>query len=75
MAASLPFVNMLEDVIENDLPVQVCSWDITKAFDSLSNNVTRLAWTRIGFPESWVNWLVATIWTYGGSNPARDKDV
>ena len=35
-----------------------CTWDITKAFDSVSKNVMKLAWTRLGVPEDWVQWLV-----------------
>ena len=59
MTASLLFINMLEDAIENDMLLHGCSWDITKAFDNVSKNIMKLAWTRLGVPESWVNWLVA----------------
>ena len=50
---------MLEDAIEHDTPVHISSWDITRAFDSVSKNVMRLAWSRLGIPDEWVEWLVA----------------
>ena len=59
MTASLLFINMLEDAIENDAPAHVCSWDITRAFDSVAKNIMRLAWSRLGVPQEWVEWLVA----------------
>jgi len=58
MTASTLFINSLEDAIEQGLPLQTCTWDITKAFDSVSKNIMRLAWTRLGVPEEWVQWLV-----------------
>ena len=57
--ASIMFLNTLEDAIENDLPVHTSSWDITRAFDSVSKNVMRLAWARLGVPLSWIQWLIA----------------
>ena len=50
---------MLEDAIEHDTPVHVSSWDITRAFDSVSKNIMRLAWSRLGVPDDWLEWLVA----------------
>ena len=58
MTASMLFINSLEDAIENGQPLHTCTWDITKAFDSVSKNVMKLAWTRLGVPEDWVQWLV-----------------
>ena len=43
MTASTLFINMLEDAIENKRPLHTCTWDITRAFVSVSKNVMRLA--------------------------------
>jgi Ulp1 family protease len=58
MTASTLFINTLEDAIEKGQPLHTCTWDITKAFDSVSKNVMKLAWTRLGVPDDWVRWLV-----------------
>ena len=34
------------------------SWDIKKAFDSVSKAIIRLAWTRLGVPPDLIEWLV-----------------
>ena len=53
--ASTLFINILEDAIENGRQfLHTCTWDITKAFDSVSKNLMRLAWSRFGVPESWI---------------------
>ena len=58
MTASTLFINMLEDAVERGHPLHTCTWDITKAFDSVTKNVMKLAWTRLGVPDEWVQWLV-----------------
>ena len=58
MTASLMFINMLEEAIEKGEVLHTCSWDITRAFDSVSKNVMRMAWTRLGVPQEWADWLV-----------------
>jgi len=58
MTASTLFINTLEDAIEKGQPLHTCTWDITKAFDSVSKNVMKLAWTRLGVPDDWVQWIV-----------------
>ena len=35
------------------------SWDISKAFDSVSKDMIRLAWERVGVPLPIVEWLIA----------------
>ena len=35
------------------------SWDIRKAFDTLSKPIIRLAWLRQGVPVKVVDWLLA----------------
>ena len=34
------------------------SWDITKAFDSVSKAIIRLAWARLSVPLELIEWLV-----------------
>ena len=58
MTASLMFINMLEEVIKKGEVLHTCSWDITRAFDSVCKNVMRIAWTRLGVPQEWADWLV-----------------
>ena len=58
MMASLLFVSMLEEAIKKDEVLHTCSWDITRAFDSVPKNVMRLAWVRLGVPHDWADWLV-----------------
>jgi hypothetical protein len=52
------FINAIEDAIEHNTPMHTSSWDITRAFDSVSKNIMRLAWARLGVPIPWVQWLV-----------------
>ena len=35
------------------------SWDISKAFDSVSKDMIRLAWERVGVPPPIIEWLIA----------------
>jgi len=34
------------------------SWDVTKAFDSVSKAIIYLAWTRLGVPPECIDWLI-----------------
>ena len=58
MTASTLFINMLEDAIERGRPLHTCTWDITRAFDSVSKNAMRIAWSRLGVSDIWLQWLV-----------------
>ena len=58
MTASTLFINMLEDAIERGRPLHTCTWDITRAFDSVSKNAMRIAWSRLGVPDIWLQWLI-----------------
>ena len=49
-SANLIFKNALEAAWENKMVVYGSSWDISKAFDSVSKNMIRLAWERVGVP-------------------------
>ena len=69
MTASTLFINLMEDALENRRPIHTCTWDITKAFDSVSKNIMKLAWTRLGVPDDWVQWLVGL--DVGGTTTVR----
>ena len=58
MSASPLFINKLEEALEKGEVLHTCSWDITIAFDSVSKNMMRIAWTRLGVPQEWANRLV-----------------
>ena len=47
--ANLIFKNALESAWENKTRIYGSSWDISKAFDSVSKDMIRLAWERGGF--------------------------
>jgi len=41
---------MFEQSSLSSSPLYLSSWDIKKAFDSLSENSLRFSWTRLGVP-------------------------
>ena len=47
MTASVIFINMLEEALEKGEELHTCSYDITRAFDSVSKNVMRMVYTRL----------------------------
>ena len=58
-SASLQLINMLEEAHASGQPLYGSSWDIRKAFDTLSKPIIRLAWLRQGVPAKVVDWLLA----------------
>ena len=58
MTASLLHINLLEDAIDRNLELHTTSYDLSKAFDSVSKNLMRLAWRRLGVPKDVAEWLV-----------------
>ena len=55
--AMLQHLNLLEDAIEYGLPLHSKTWDMHKAFDSVSKNLMRMAWHRAGVPLDIAQWL------------------
>ena len=55
--AMLQHLNLLEDAIEYGLPLHSETWDMHKAFDSVSKNLMRMAWHRAGVPLDIAQWL------------------
>ena len=58
MTASLLHINLLEDAIHRNSELHTSSYDLSKAFDSVSKNIMRIAWRRLGVPKDVVEWLV-----------------
>jgi hypothetical protein len=50
---------MFEQSHSSQSPLYLSSWDISKAFDSLSKNTLRFSWTRLGVPVDIANLLVS----------------
>ena len=48
---------ILEQSQESSNPVYSSSWDIKRAFDSISRPIMALAWNRLGVPLGVANWL------------------
>ena len=56
--ASLQLLNTLETAWDARRPLYGCSWDISKAFDSVSKPLIVLRWQRLGLPAEIAQWLV-----------------
>jgi len=50
---------MFEQSARFQSPLYISSWDISKAFDSLSKNVLRFSWVRLGVPPAMADFLVS----------------
>ena len=57
MTASLIHINIIEDAQEFGRPLHRTSFDKSKAFDSVSKNMMRIAWRRLGVPDNVADWL------------------
>ena len=53
------FLNAAETAKETCSPILMTSWDIKRAFDSVSKPVIRLALTRLGIPNELADYVVA----------------
>ena len=57
--AILQLQSIFEQSAENQSTLYLSSWDVKKAFDSLSKNTLRFGWTRLGVPEDIAKMLVS----------------
>ena len=57
--ATLQLVNILETAHADNQQLFGSSWDIRKAFDTVSKALIRLAWLRLGVPSETVEWLLS----------------
>eukprot|EP01034_Spumella_vulgaris_P029001 gene29001-35972_t len=58
MTAILQYVNAAEEAQELKMPIHRSSWDMSKAFDTVSKNAMMIAWLRLGVPLDIALWLV-----------------
>jgi len=56
--ASLLFINILETAKMDGGVSNRTSYDMSKAFDTVSKNIQKIAWSRMGVPSDVVDWLV-----------------
>ena len=52
-------VNILEQACAESSPLNMVFWDTRRAFDSVSRNVQKLAWARLGVPLNIVEYLTS----------------
>ena len=57
-SASLLLVDALENAKETHSACLVSSWDIRRAFDSISKPALQMTWTQLGVPLEWVSFLI-----------------
>jgi hypothetical protein len=50
--ALLHVLDALEDARENNTEARLTLWDLRRAFDSVSRNFLRMAWTRLGLRDT-----------------------
>ena len=53
----LDLLNQLEKAQEWGISALLCSWDVKRAFDSVSRTVIRMALTRLGVPANLINMI------------------
>jgi hypothetical protein len=58
MSASLLFINIPETAKMDCGVSNRTSYDMSKAFDTVSKNIQKIAWSRMGVPADVVDWLV-----------------
>ena len=57
--ANIQLLNTLEDSWSRRSSLYGSSWDMSKAFDSVSRPLIILCWQRLGVPVELAQWLVA----------------
>ena len=57
-SASLQHINDMEEAVELGVPMHRSSWDMSRAFDTLSHTVKMLCWVRMGVPLEIAEYLV-----------------
>ena len=55
--ALLQFINAREHADESGTQLYTSSWDIRRAFDSVSRGAMELSWCRLGVPKAVAHWL------------------
>jgi hypothetical protein len=58
MDALLLLHNITEEASTTDQPLFMSSWDIKKAFDSVSKPLLIMSWVRMGVPPDMAKWII-----------------
>ena len=58
LASICPSINCIEAAHANEYSTILTFWDFRRAFDSISRNLQRLAWRRLGVPQDVTDWLI-----------------
>ena len=56
-SALLQLLNATEHAVETQLPLYTSSWDIRRAFDSVSREAMEVSWLLLGVPPAVSRWL------------------
>ena len=67
--ALIQFINAREHAEETRTPLYTSSWDIRRAFDSVSREAMELGWMRLGVPPQIAGWLAGM--DVGGATAIR----
>lgn len=51
-------LNLIENAHKSGVSTLITFWDFKRAFDSISRNLQRLAWRRLGLTPDFTNWMV-----------------
>ena len=54
----IQLTNVLEEASESNKHIEMTTWDITKAFDSVGRNIQFITWLRMGVPIDVAKWFV-----------------
>jgi hypothetical protein len=58
MMSLLQMINQIEAAIHSDTSKHITFWDIRRAFDSISRNLQKLAWMRMGVSKGVAEWFI-----------------
>ena len=56
--ATLKSINVIEQAQESHSDIFSTSWDIRRAFDSVSKNLQKIAYARLGVPDDIIDYIV-----------------
>lgn len=57
-SAHLQFINLMEQALEEKQKLYVCTWDMIKAYDTVSDQVKRFVLRRLAVPEKVIAWIL-----------------
>ena len=54
----IQLINVLEEAAELETPIDISTWDIRKAFDSVARALQLVLWLRMGVPLAIARWFI-----------------